>query len=86
MTEISLSINSYEDGLNEPDQLLAYDLYQISNEKVLFNLKNIADTSHTVRINLPAEIFQYSDLDYSELPSNFIQLKGEGYKFINKSE
>lgn len=92
LTEISLPINSYEDGLIEPDfinendQLLAYDLYQISNEKVLFNLKNLADTSYTVRINLPAEIFQYSDLEYSELPSNSIQLKDEGYKFVNKRE
>ena len=92
LTEISMPIDTFEDGylemysMNKEYQLMAYDLYQISGEIIVFNIKDILNTAYTVRVNLPAEIFQYSDLNYIELPSKYIQLEEDNYKFVSKPD
>ncbi len=92
LTKISMPIQSDEAGIaipyftNKEGQLLAYDLYQISGTKETFKVKSFANTTYTVKINLPAEIFRYSAIEYYKLPYQYIKLDGVSYEFITKSK
>lgn len=89
LSEIYSSIDTYEGStrvsVHEGQVLFLFDLYQITDEKILFSPKDIQGKHLTLEVNFPSAVFNYPALSWYKLPSEYIRIGDRNFSFVTKN-